>query len=404
MRILYFYQYFTTPKGSWSTRVYEFSRRWVKAGHSVTVVTSVYDKSDLRPQGVISKFDIDGIDVRVINIRLSNKHGVAFRLFTFLAYALFASWYALVLPADVVVSSSGPITVGIPGLVARYVRRRPLIFEVRDLWPDGAIQLGIIRHPLIIRLAKLFERSCYRAAFTTVAVSEGMAEWMRTSYGLRHVAVIPNPSDSELFRANKSNGRISGALRNKKLVLYAGTLGVVNDCWQIIRMAEYLQLRNENQIQVLLIGDGKERSELQKYVRQNSVTNISFLGTLPKDQVASWLTHSCCALLALRPLPLVDTGSPNKLCDAFAAGVPVVQTTTGWMKDFLERERCGLSVPPNDPAAMAEAVLQMTRDEGYREELAKNARRVAHEFFDQDALAAKMENVLRMAAVGAIRE
>lgn len=378
--------------------MYEFSRRWVNAGHSVTVVTSVYDKSDLRPQGMISKFDIEGIDVRVINIRLSNKHGVAYRLFTFLAYALVASWYALVLPADVVISSSGPITVGVPGLVARYLRRRPFIFEVRDLWPDGAIQLGIIRQSLIIRLAKFFERSCYRAASTIVAVSEGMAEWMRTSYGLTNVAVIPNPSDHELFRPDNPNGCVPCELENKKLVLYAGTLGLVNDCWQIVRMAEYLRTRKEDHIQVVLIGDGREKSELQKYVRENSVTNLTFLDTLPKDRVASWLSHSSCALLPLRPLPLVDTGSPNKLCDAFAAGVPVVQTTTGWMKDFLEREQCGLSVPPNDPEAMAEAVLRLTKDEHYREELARNARRVAREFFNQDALALKMEDVLRKAA------
>ena len=154
MRIVYFYQYFGTPKGSWSTRVYEFTRRWVQSGDSVTVVTSVYDKSDLKPDKLVSRFDIEGIDVRVINVKQSNKHGKWLRFFTFATYAAFSCWYALFLKADVVVASSGPITVGLPGLVARYLRRIPFVFEVRDLWPEGAVQLGIISNPLLIRTAR----------------------------------------------------------------------------------------------------------------------------------------------------------------------------------------------------------------------------------------------------------
>src|SRR5262249_1617506 len=154
MKVLYFYQYFTVPEGSYSTRVYEFTRRWVKAGDSVTVITSVYDRSGIKPQRMISRFNIEGIDVRMINIRLSNGHGKAFRLLTFAAYAAVASWYALTVSADVVVASPGPLTVGIPALIARFVRRRPLVFEVRDLWPEGAIQLGMLTNKLAIRLAR----------------------------------------------------------------------------------------------------------------------------------------------------------------------------------------------------------------------------------------------------------
>ena len=111
MKILFFYQYFTTPQGSWSTRAYEFARRWVAAGDEVTVVTSVYDKSDLRPRGFVERFEIDGIDVRVINVRLSNKHGKLQRVATFLWYALISSWFALAVSAGVVLASSGLITV-----------------------------------------------------------------------------------------------------------------------------------------------------------------------------------------------------------------------------------------------------------------------------------------------------
>jgi glycosyltransferase involved in cell wall biosynthesis len=398
MKILYFYQYFTTPKGSWGTRVYEFARRWVKAGDTVTVVTSVYDKSDLMPTGLISRFDVDGITVRVINIRLSNKQGFSQRLFTFVAYAFLASWYALVLPADVVVSSSGPITVGIPGLVAHYFRRLPFVFEVRDLWPEGAIQLGIIRNPLVIQIAKFMEKRCYLAASKIVALSEGMAEWIRQTYGFQHIEVIPNASDNELFGTLRQNSFLQSVHEGKKLILYTGTMGAMNNCWQIIKMAEYLQAQGEDGIEVILIGDGKEKSAQEAYVQKEGIKNIHFLGILPKEDVATWLNHACCTLMVFRAVPCLDTVSPNKMFDAFAAGIPVIQTTQGWIKELLAREHCGITVPADDPEAMAGAVMQMARDHRIRETMAANARRVARDLFDRDLLATKMRQVLMVVA------
>lgn len=400
MRILYFYQYFTTPKGSWSTRVYEFTRRWVKAGDTVTVVTSVYDKSDLKPAGFISRFDIEGIDVRVINVRLSNKHGVFFRLLTFLAYALVACWYALTKPADVVVASSGPITVGLPGLLARYARRLPLVFEVRDLWPEGAIQLGVLRNPVVIAAARFFEKRCYRAASRVVALSDGMADWIRSNHGVPNVDVVPNASDNELFGNPKMNGPLPAWTQGRKLVLYTGTIGLMDDCRQIVLMAEQLQARGEKDIEIVLLGDGKERAELEGYAQLAGLKHIHFLGMVTKKEVASWLRRASCALLAFRDVPCMDTVSPNKMFDAFAAGIPVVQATQGWIKQLLEREQCGLTVASGDAGALAEAVRSVAQDDGLRARLAANAGRVARELFDRDVLAARMRQALADAVAG----
>jgi len=398
MRILYFNQYFTVPSGSYSTRVYEFARRWVKAGDSVTVVTSVYDKSGLKPDRSISRFNIEGIDVRMVNIHLSNNHGVMVRVITFIAYALIACWYALRLPADVVLASSGPLTVGVPGLLARYVRRLPLVFEVRDLWPEGAIQLGVIRNKLVIKLARFLERTCYRAATTVVVLSEGMSDWIRQNYGYQNIEVIPNASDNELFGSAASDNGSTVHANGKKLVLYTGSIGAMNDCWQIVKMAECLQSRKDDCIDVVLIGDGKDRRELEEYVHQTQLGNVRFLGNLPKKDVAAWLTHASCALLAFRAVPCMDTVSPNKMFDALAAGVPVVQSTQGWIKRLLEKESCGITVPSNSPEAMADAVQRLACDEKLRNTFRTNARRVARQMFDRDLLAAKMHDVLARAA------
>jgi glycosyltransferase involved in cell wall biosynthesis len=402
VRILYFYQYFGTTKGSWSTRVYEFTRRWVRAGDSVTVVTSVYDKSDLRPKKLISRYDIEGVDVRVINVRLSNKHGFLPRVLTYALFALISCWYALVLPADVVVASSGPITVGLPGLVARYLRRIPLVFEVRDLWPEGAIQLGVLRNRFIIAAARLCERICYRAASRIVVLSDGMRRWIEDTYGYDHIEVIPNVSDNQLFGATNGCGngdaRLQPWARGKYLALYTGTMGLMDDCRQLLDMAEHLQKTHQHDIQLILIGDGKERPELEADAKRRQLANIRFLGLLTKEEVAGWLRHATCSLLAFRSVPAMDTVSPNKMFDAFAAGVPVVQATQGWIKDLLVQQQCGLTVAAGDAAGMATAVSTLARDCELHARLSGNARRVAREMFDCDLLASRMRNVITTAA------
>jgi glycosyltransferase involved in cell wall biosynthesis len=400
MKILYFYQYFTTPNGAWSTRVYEFARRCVQQGDSVTVVTSIYDKSDLRSDKLLSRQYIEGIDVRIINITLSNRHGFAQRIFTFLAYALVASWYALVLPADVVISSSGPISVAIPGLVARYLRGRRFVFEVRDLWPEGAIQLGVLRHPLAIRLARKFEQICYRSASQIVALSEGSANWISREYGIKDVLVVPNASDNHALDATRRQ-QLPDWLQSKTLVLYAGTIGLVNDCKQMVLMCEVLQRWGDSDIVTVLIGEGREREELEALACDLKLNNIKFLSQKPKHEIFGWLCQASCTLMLVRDVGVLSHASPNKIFDSFAAGVPVIQNSQGWIKDLFDREECGITVPQNDPEALAGAVLKLVREPNYREHISRNARRVGREQFDRDLLTERMRASLLAVAAAA---
>lgn len=413
MKILYFHQYFTTPRGAWSTRAYEFARRWVEAGHEVTVVTGVYDKSDLEPAGLVARREIDGIDVRIVGVRLSNKHGLARRLVSFTLYAKVASWLALVHPADVVVCSSGPITVGLPGLVARWLRHRPLLFEVRDLWPEGAIQLGILENRLAVALARRFEALCYRSAERIVALSPGQADDIRRRFhGTRvgtpvgtPVAVVPNASDNDLAeRARSEEAGGEAALpawaRGKRLAVYAGTLGLIDDCGQLVDLAAELARRGRDDLAVVVIGDGAERQVLESRAGEQGLGVIHFLGLLPRLEVFRWLVRARLALFTVKEVPFLATASPNKLFDAFACGAPVVQTTDGWIADLLAAEGCGLNLPAGDSAAMADAVVRLADDDALHAELSANARRLARERFDRDRLAAAMLAEIERAAEG----
>ena len=212
MKILYFYQYFATSKGSWGTRIHEFTREWVKKGHEVTVVTSVYSKSDISASKFIDTQYFDGVKVIIINVRIDNRQSFLKRIFSFLTYSLISCWYALTYPAQVVIASSGPITVGIPGLIAKVFRGRKLVFESRDLWPDGAIELGIIKNPLMIKAARWFEKFCYSSSDLIVALSIGMEKEILSKAPNRNVITVTNAANIALFSTPRPFPATSGII------------------------------------------------------------------------------------------------------------------------------------------------------------------------------------------------
>jgi glycosyltransferase involved in cell wall biosynthesis len=303
-----------------------------------------------------------------------------------------------VLPADVVVSSSGPISVAIPGLIAHYLRRRPFVFEVRDLWPEGAISLGLLRNPVLVYLARLMERICYRAAVRVVVLSEGMAQWIERRYGIRNVVVVPNASDNHMVGVARTDEILPPWARGKQIVLYAGTMGLINVCGLIVDMARILEDRQANDIAVVMIGEGKERPELEAQARALGLRNIHFMGQLSKEVMMQWLERSLCSILLVRNLEVLGTCSPNKLFDSFAAGTPMIQNTEGWIKDLIDREDCGINVPPDNAKAMADAVLRLACNPEERRRISVNARRVAREQFDRDLLAERMHKTLYLSA------
>jgi len=342
---------------------------------------------------------VDGIRLKILNIGVSNKQPLWQQAWTFLQYAAVSTWFALTEKADVILASSGPITVAIPALAARFIRRRPFVFEVRDLWPEGAIQLGLLRNRLLIAALRALERFCYRSAAMTVALSPGMADWIRQRYGIRNVEVVTNASDCELAERAARNGfELPDWARGKKLAVYAGSLGRMYSADQLVAMAAELDRVGERDICLAVIGTGSEQERLERQAARLGLGNVRFLGQRSREEVFAWVSRSLCLLSIVRPLEFFDLASPNKLFDALAAGVPLVQDTQGWMKDLLEREQCGITVPRGDVRAMAEAVLRLARDEDLRRKMAENARRLGRERFERGLLAAKMQRILHEAA------
>lgn len=392
MKILYFYQYFSTPNGSWGTRVYEFAREWVAMGHEVTVVTSIYSKSDLQAERFIENQMFDGVKVKVLNIKIDNKQPFLKRIWTFLVYSIVSSWYALTEPADVVIASSGPITVGLPGLVSRYFRGRTLVFETRDLWPEGAIELGIINNWFLKKAAYAFERLCYRASSLVVSLSPGMKSYIEQKHGHKNVISVTNAANIVLF--SKKVEWKEKRFNPGKYAVYTGNIGRVNNSRWLYEAARALKELGRDDIKIVLIGEGQEREQLETMAMNEGVDNFIRLGLMPKKDLVAYVQHAMVSLVPLKGTPVLNTSSPNKFFESLAAGVPVVQNTTGWMKDFLLENEVGFTVHPDDPEELANLLIQLDSHPEKLKTMGQQAAAIARTKFDKDVLALKMLNAL----------
>ncbi|MBN7812914.1 glycosyltransferase family 4 protein [Algoriphagus sp. H41] len=394
MKIVYFYQYFSTPKGSWGTRVYEFAKEWVEQGHDVTVVTSVYSKSDLKAEKLLEDQVHEGIKLKVINVRIDNKQPFLKRIWTFVFYSLLSSWYALTLPADLVIASSGPITVGLPGLLARFFRGRTLVFETRDLWPEGAIELGIIRNKWMVKLAYWFEGVCYRNSKLIVALSPGMKQYIEAKSGHPNVISVTNAANIELFARPVAFKAIHPELQAGQYAIYTGNIGLVNNSYLLLNAARYIKAKGISGLRILIIGDGQLRDELVRVKEQEGLDSLIIHGLIPKVELVGLIQHALASLVPLQNSPILDTSSPNKFFESLAAGVPVIQNTQGWMKDFLDGHQVGYTIRHDDAEALVRCLIELREQPALHAQMGEKAQVIARAEFDKDVLARRFRNAL----------
>jgi glycosyltransferase involved in cell wall biosynthesis len=316
------------------------------------------------------------------------------RMLAFARFALTASLAALRGPRpDVVYATSPPLTIALPALLAAARHRAPLVFEVRDLWPEAPIQMGALRNPLARRLARALERAVLRRSARVIALSPGIRAGVEAA-GVppERIALVPNASDLELFTPalDRAAERARLGLGDGFVCSYFGTLGEANDLGQVIRAAELAP-----DVTFVLQGDGKQRAELER----RAGDNVVFLPpAAAKEDVARLAAASDACLTIFKDVPVLATNSPNKLFDTFAAGRPAIVNQPGWMRELVERNEAGLYVRAGDAGDLASKIAWLR---GHPEEAARmgrNARALAEREFGRDDLAERALTVLEEAA------
>ena len=387
MTIVYFYQYFTTPKGSYGTRVYEFTKNWVERGHKVIVVTSPYAKSDIRATKFLETQLIDGITLKIINVSIDNKHSFAKRIYSFLVYTFFSIFYALTLKCDIVIASSGPITVGIPGLIAKVFRRKKFVFEVRDLWPEGPIELGVLKNKFVQKISYAFEKKCYKSSSLVVALSPGMKSNITDRFPKTNTISITNSANIELFSSQKEK-IVHPNLVGKKFAIYTGNIGMVNNSDLLYRTAKKLREQGRDDIVIVLIGDGQQKEEIMK--KSEGLNTILFLDLMPKVKLVNYIKNALVSIIPLSDTLMLSTSSPNKLFESMAASIPVIQTTNGWIKKMLQESQSGFTVSPIKEDELFDKLVFLADNEIETKEIGKRGFEFARLNFDKNILSEKM--------------
>jgi lipopolysaccharide/colanic/teichoic acid biosynthesis glycosyltransferase len=389
MRVVLIHQAFVAPDEAGGTRHYELAKRAVESGIPFTIVAS--DISYLTGQRAvageqkITEQHFDGVRVLRAYTYPSLHRSFAWRVVSFLSFMLTSIRAALRAgPVDLVMGTSPPIFQAASAWLVALIRRRPLLLEIRDLWPEFAIDLGVLRNHTLIRLSRWLERFLYARAAHLLVNSPAYRDYL-IGKGVPpdKITLIANGVDATMFDPDASGGRIRAALglTDEFVVTYAGALGLANDIDTILRAAA--RLAEHSPIHFLLVGDGKERARLESLARELNVTNVTFVGARPKLEMPEWLAASDVCVATLKDIAMFRTTYPNKVFDYMAAGRPTVLAIDGVIRQVVETARAGVFVPPGDDAALAETVLALSADRQPVIEMGRRARAYVVEHFDR---------------------
>lgn len=392
MKVLYFHQHFSTPKGSAGTRSYEFSKALIRKGHFVTVVCGRYSGASSGLSGSfergIRSGEVDGINVIELDLHYSNSHNFIQRGLIFFKYAIKCIKIALSESYDLVYATSTPLTAGIPGMAARWIKRKPFIFEVRDLWPELPKAMGVITNPLIIFLLKVLERAIYYSAHHIIALSPGISRGIE-SEGIdsNKITFIPNGCDLDIFQNIFNPWRPEKIQETDLLLLYAGTHGIANGLMAIMEAALELQNRGVIGIKFLLVGQGMEKNKLIQFSTQHELENVIFHEPIDKEQLSGLMASADVGLQVLANVPAFYYGtSPNKFFDYISAGLPVLNNYPGWISEIITDNNCGYTINPDSPTNFADIVEMINNNRQDLVDKGQNSKLIAAQSFNRNDL------------------
>lgn len=394
MHILFLTHYFPPEVNAPATRTYENARRWVKAGHRVTIITCVPN----HPRGVVYPGysnriwqwdENDGIRVLRVFTYLSANKGFLKRTANYISYMISANLLCpLVQGVDVVVSTSPQFFCGMVGFWVSRLKRRPWVLEIRDLWPESIITVGAIKQRSIIKMLEKLESFLYLKADHIVSVTHSFKlHIMKKGVMPERISVVTNGADFDRFNPMPKQNSTSKefGLEDKFVVSYIGTHGMAHSLQIVLKAANLL--KKEKQIVFLLVGDGAERDNLLKEKEALGLENVLMLPQQPKEKMPDFLAASDACMILLKKSDLFKTVIPSKIFETMAMERPIILGVDGESREIIEKAKSGLCIEPENHQQLAEAVLRLYNDPELSGSLGCNGRQFVKDNFDRDKLA-----------------
>ena len=341
-----------------------------------------------------------GIEVHWLPVLYDNKMSNMQRIRAFLRFAIGAALRAAAIQADVVFATSTPLTIAIPGVYASKRQQIPMVFEVRDLWPEAPIAIGSLKGPMIWP-ALWLEKFAYRHAERIIALAPRLKQGViKKGISSQRIHIIPNGSELTLFTVAKSTGtqfrQKFNWLGKRPLVVYTGTIGKVNGLIFLVNLAKAVWGLDQ-EICFLIVGDGIEKKGIEHAAKKSGVLNNNFfmLHPVPKEQIPSILSAADLATSLTINNPQFTGDSANKIFDAFASKTPVAINHGGWMAKLLKETGAGLVLQPDQIERNACTVVDFLHDKKQLEQAGLAAKQLAETQFNWNNLAKKLERILQ---------
>lgn len=381
MRILLLTQYFPPEKGAAQVRLWEVARGFRDQGHAVTVVTAFPN----HPEGIIPpeykgklfvREEMDGITVLRTWIYPVKRGRFWLRLLNYFSF-VFSSLFGIVRSGeqDLIVVESPPLFIGFSAIFASTVKKAPYIFNVSDLWPESAVQLGLVTNKYIIGTAEKLERFFYRKAYKLSAQTLGIMESLKQK-GIpeKDILFLPNGVDTDLFYPRERDRELEEklGLQGKYVILYAGTMGYAHGIETALEAADIL--RNNTDIVFLFVGDGSEKPRLVRIAREKNLPNVLFLDFQPLKVIPRYYSLSSINLSTLRRYKLSEGVRPSKIFPALASGRPLIYVGKGEGAEIVRESGGGVVLEPENPRLLADTILELKANPDYCRELAAKGR------------------------------
>jgi colanic acid biosynthesis glycosyl transferase WcaI len=401
LRVLFLCQYVVRPDQPGGVRHWRNARALAEAGHEVTVVTSsVLHSTQSAPAEMAGRRAMhtreDGLDVWRVHATADYGRDVRSRASNHVSFAANAAPVVARVPRpDVVLASSPPLLVGVLGAWTARARRARLVLEVRDLWPESALATGLVTDPRAIRLMGAMADLCYRRADRVIALTEGIAEGV-AEHGVNPAAVtlVTNGVDLD---PDPDTGAPVDLPDAAFTAMFVGQHGTYSALPTLLDAAE--RLRSDPGLRIVLVGDGDRKAGLVEEARRRGLDNVTFVDPVPKAAVPSWLAAADACLLTYQDSELFAGALPNKIFDYMNAGRPIIASVPrGEASRAVEAAGCGIVAPPEDGAAVADAVRTLAADREAARRMGEAGRAYARERYDRRELTRRFVSVVESAA------
>lgn len=382
MRFLFLTQFYPPEVGATQNRVSDLAERLARSGHAVTVLTAMPNYPTGRIfegyRGKAWTEETSG-SVRVLRVwtYATNSVGLIARLLSYLSYTVAAAIMAFAKGGghEILYVESPPLFLGITGILVSRWRKSKLLFNATDLWPESAVALGILRNPTAIRLATSLEQFIYRRADIITGQTEGIVQGVRERAPRVPVTLVMNGVSPEMFAAS---GKARDAIRSELglatafVVGYAGRHGIAQKLETVLEAAEIVS--RESDIHFAFFGDGPEKCKLIKLCEAKGLKNVHFFSPRPVAEIAAILSCFDAAVVPLKKLELFRGALPCKLFECMGAAVPVIVSIEGEAERLVKRANGGITVPPEDAQAVADAILTLYRNPAIRRTMGERGR------------------------------